>query len=362
MNIVIDARVINSSTGTYVERLLHYLQIIDSENNYTILIPSKDKDYWQPTASNFKVMFADFPNYSVSEQFEFKKMLNELNPDLVHFCMPQQPVGYKGKKVTTFHDLTLLKVYNTDKNWLAFKIKQQIGRYVFKSVAKSSTYIISPTEYTKNDLIGTFKTDKDKIVVTYESAEIKQEGVEEYDVPFKKFIYNVGRHSEYKNIKRLAAAHQILLEKFPDLGLVLANFPGKDADENKEFFKSKQYKNIHFTDRLKLSQRDWLYQHCEALVFPTLYEGFGLPGLEAMANKAPLISSNATCLPEVYGDAAIYFDPLDIDDMADKIDQVLSDDSLRSDLIQRGQEQFYKYSWEKMARETHAVYMKALKG
>jgi len=361
MNIVIDARVINSSTGTYVERLLHYLQIIDSDNDYTILIPSKDEQYWKPTAKNFKVKFADFPNYSISEQVGFKKMLEELNPDLVHFCMPQQPIGYKGKKVTTFHDLTLLKVYNTDKNWLIFKIKQQIGKFVFKSVAKSSDYIISPTEYTKQDIIKTFGTEKEKIIVTLESAEIKQDGIEKYDLSFDKFIYNVGRHSEYKNIKSLAAAHQKLLLKYPGLGLVLANFPGKDADENKEYFKEKGYKNIHFTDRLKLSQRDWLYQHCEALVFPSLYEGFGLPGLEAMANKAPLISSNATCLPEVYGDGAIYFDPLSVDDMVNKIDQVLSDSKLRADLIKRGTKQFNKYSWEKMAKETHAVYLKALK-
>ena len=360
MNIVIDARIVNSSTGTYVERLLHYLQIIDSVNNYTILIPSKDKDYWKPTAANFSVKFADFPNYSLAEQVGFNRMLQQLNPDLVHFCMPQQPILYKGKKVTTFHDLTLLKVYNTDKNWLMFKIKQQIGRHVFKSAVKNSTYIISPTEYTKKDLVDTFKTDSDKIIVTYESAEIKQNGVEEYPVPFKKFLYNVGRHSEYKNIKRLAAAHQKLLTKYPDLGLVLANYPGKDADANKEYFKSKDYKNILFTDRLKLSQRDWLYQNCEALVFPSLYEGFGLPGLEAMANHAPLISSTATCLPEVYGDGAIYFDPLNVNDMADKIDQVLSNNELRTNLIERGQAQYSKYSWEKMARETHAVYMKAL--
>src|SRR6478735_8523535 len=108
MHIAIDARIINSSTGRYVERLLHYLQEIDTVNRYTILVRQKDKDYWQPTANNFTTKVADFADYSFAEQIGFKQLLNELKPDLVHFCMPQQPVLYTGKSVTTIHDLTLL--------------------------------------------------------------------------------------------------------------------------------------------------------------------------------------------------------------------------------------------------------------
>jgi glycosyltransferase involved in cell wall biosynthesis len=89
-------------------------------------------------------------------------------------------------------------------------------------------------------------------------------------------------------------------------------------------------------------------------------EGFGLPGIEAMGLGAPVVSSNATCLPEVYGNAAIYFDPLDTDDIANKIDMVLSDNKLRDDLIKKGTKQFKKYSWKKMAKETYEVYIKAL--
>ncbi|MBC7943336.1 glycosyltransferase family 1 protein, partial [Candidatus Saccharibacteria bacterium] len=106
MHIVIDARIINSSTGRYVERLLHYLQEVDDLNSYTVLVPSKDEHFWTPTADNFIVKTADFANYSLAEQIGFKKFLDQLQPDLVHFCMPQQPVFYTGAKVTTFHDLT----------------------------------------------------------------------------------------------------------------------------------------------------------------------------------------------------------------------------------------------------------------
>src|SRR5690606_7633188 len=128
------ARIINSSTGTYVERLLHYLQDIDKDNNYTILVRRKDRKYWKPRNSNFCVVIAEFDNYSFGEQLGFKKLLDSLHADLVHFCMPQQPVLYSGKKITTIHDLTLMKTYNSDKNWFVYKMKQSIGRFVFKSV------------------------------------------------------------------------------------------------------------------------------------------------------------------------------------------------------------------------------------
>ena len=129
-HIAIDARIISSTTGRYVERLLTYLQDIDQVNTYSVLVCAKDENYWKPTNPHFTVRIADFDNYSLAEQTKFHRLLQSLKPDLVHFCMPQQPIGYKGKKITTFHDLTLVKTYNSDKNWLVFHVKQLIGKYV----------------------------------------------------------------------------------------------------------------------------------------------------------------------------------------------------------------------------------------
>lgn len=359
--IVIDARIINSTTGRYVEKLLHYLQKIDSKNEYVVLIPSKDENYWKPTAKNFSVVFCDIKNYSIKEQTKFNLFLESLKPDLVHFCMPQQPILYKGRTVTTFHDLTLLKTYNDDKNWFKYKTKQQLGKSVFKKAAKNSTQIIVPSEYTKNDLVDFAKIPKSKITVTYEAADIKDTKPAKVTLPFKKFILYVGKQSSYKNIRRLAEAHQKLLKKHPDLGLVLVNQKDKAVLKNESLFKKLGYKNIHFTGRLNDSRLAWLYKNCEAYVFPSLFEGFGLPGLEAMGFQTPIVSSNATCLPEIYGKAAVYFDPLDADDMFNKINKVLTDTKLRSKLATQSKKQFSKYSWEKMAKETLEVYDKALK-
>jgi glycosyltransferase involved in cell wall biosynthesis len=361
-HIAIDARIINSSTGMYIERVLSYLQQIDKVSRYSVLVRDKDKDFWKPTGDNFHVRVADFDNYSLAEQIGFKRYLDKLAPDLVHFCMPQQPILYKGKHVTTFHDLTLLNTYNSDKNWLVFHFKQLVGRFVFRRVLKTSKFILTPTKFTKNELL---KFDKklspDKIAVTPEAADILIDELTPYNHPFKQYIMYVGQQSDYKNIQRLGEAHQKLLQKHPDLGLILVGKINASALINKRYFESKGYRNILFTDFLPTPQRDWLYKNAAAYVFPSLMEGFGLPGLEAMGYGAPVVSSNATCLPEVYDDAAHYFDPLNTDDMARAIDDVLTNDKLRSSLIAEGYKQIAKYSWERTAKQTYGVYIDAIR-
>jgi glycosyltransferase involved in cell wall biosynthesis len=359
-HIVIDARIINSSTGRYVERLLTYLQSIEDEHRYTVLVPSKDLDFWNPTDERFTVMAADYDNYSFNEQFGYWRFLKKLTPDLVHFCMPQQPVLYRGKTVTTFHDLTLLKTYNSDKNWFSYRVKQFIGRFVFTRVAHKSSAIIVPTDFTGAEVQRYLHVSDKKITRTYEAADVTVGRTRSYELPFKQFLLYVGQQPDFKNIRALGDAHQKLLARHPDLGLVLVGRKKADAKSNEAYFAKKGYRNIVFTDFVEDEQRDWLYQHCAAYVFPSLMEGFGLPGLEAMACGAPVVSSNTTCLPEVYGDAAVYFNPHKPDSIARAIDSVISDKALRERLVALGYIQVSKYSWQRMAVKTHDVYTRVL--
>lgn len=359
-HIAIDARLINSTTGRYIERLIHYLELIDEKNSYSILVRRKDLDFYKPSNPRFSVVEADYADYSLGEQIGLRKLLDDLKPDLVHFCMPQQPVRYKGKKVTTIHDLTLLKTYNSDKNWFVYHFKQLVGKYVFRSVVENSAKIITPSKYTALDLSTSFPAANNKTVITYESADVDTNTLETYNHGFKHYILYVGQQSDYKNIRRLGEAHQLLLQKYPDLGLVLVGRKNASAKRNEDYFKSKKYNNILFTDFIPDSQKDWLYQNAEAYVFPSLMEGFGLPGLEAMGYGAPVVSSNATCLPEVYGEAAIYFDPFSTQDMAEKIAKVIDDKALRASMIEKGHAQLAKYSWERMAKQTLEVYEQVL--
>ena len=356
MHIAIDARIISSTSGRYVERLLSHLQDIDHTNTYSVLVRAKDRDYWKPTNKNFSIFVADFDNFSFAEQIGFKKFLDNLKADLVHFCMPQQPVLYKGKKVTTFHDLTLVKTYNSDKNWFVFHAKQLVGKYAFKSIAKSNDHIIAISEFTKKELVDFTSIENKKVTVTYEASDITSTASKTYKLPFKQYILYVGNQSDYKNIKRLGDAHQKLLKTYPDLGLVLAGSKNASALANESYFIKKNYKNIFFTGFVSDAELNWLYTHTTAYVFASLMEGFGLPALEAMGRGAPVVSSNATCLPEIYGKAAHYFDPTSSDDIARAITEVLGNEKLRQKLSKDGYEQIKKYSWKRMAEQTLKVY------
>ena len=366
MHIAIDARIINSSTGRYVERLLHYLEQIDTENHYSVLVRDKDETFWTPTNDNFQVRVADYDNYSLEEQTKFKRFLDDLQPDLVHFCMPQQPILYQGRVVTTIHDLTLLNTYNSDKNWLVYHVKQLVGRFVFKRVARKSVYVLTGTQYVKQTLLEYMRIPDDKVIVTLEAADIPDVTPQPYqELTNTNYIMYVGSQSDYKNIRRLILAHQQLLAAHPKLQLVLVGkttgINGKAAGRNKEWVETEGFSNVIFTGFVPDEQLAWLYTNARAYIFPSLMEGFGLPGLEAMLYGTPVISSNATCLPEVYGEAAAYFDPADVNDMTTVIDGVISDEPTRKRLAAAGVKQVAKYSWKRMASQTHDVYMNAVK-
>lgn len=360
--IAIDARIINSSTGRYVERLLTYLQEVDTTNHYIVLVPSKDKGYWKPTAKNFEIRTVNYKNYSFGEQIGFCTYLYDLKADLVHFCMPQQPLLYLNPHVTTVHDMTLLKTYSSDKNWFVYHAKQLVGRVVFFLIAHTSKRIITDATFTAGEYASFSHINKSKIRPIHLAAELLSEKPMQpaQVADSSEFLLYVGQQNDYKNIRRLMQAHQVLRADRPELELVLVGSLNESAKRNRRWAEEKGLQGIVFTGFVSDDELAWLYKNCRSYVFPSLMEGFGLPGLEAMMHDAPVASSNATCLPEIYGDAAKYFDPTSVHDMADTIAGIIDDEGARKDLVARGQKQAKKYSWKKMAEETHAVYMKAL--
>lgn len=359
-HIVIDARMINSSTGRYMERLLTHLQRLDTSNRYSIIVPEKDRTYWKPSNPNFSIVIADFKPYSFAEQFAFCRFLQAMNADLVHFTMPQQPILYHQPHVTTFHDLTLLKTYNSDKNWFIYHAKQLVGWFVFFIAAHTSRAIITPSEYTKHELQRFAGIHANKVTVSYEAADKLAAKPVPYTLPSDEYLLYVGQQSDYKNIKRLILAHQELLKTHPKLYLVLAGSRNKSLEMNERWAAKNDCKHVLFTGFVSDGELAWLYKNAACYVFPSLMEGFGLPGLEAMRAGCPVVSSDATCLPEIYGNAARYFNPTDTGDMVSKIGQVLTDQPLRERLIQNGATRAAEFSWERMARQTLEVYKLAI--
>jgi glycosyltransferase involved in cell wall biosynthesis len=360
-HIVFDAREYTTTTGRYVFRLLQYLEKIDTENDYTFLLKPKDLHVYQYTNPRFTKVSCPYKEFTFGEQLGFRKQIEQLKPDLVHFPLVQQPVLYQGKVVTTMQDLTTVRFRNPSKNPPVFWIKQQVYKWVNKRVAKKSQAIITPSEFVKEDVASFTRVKPGKITVTYEAADaIANEPEPVAGLENVPFIMYLGRPTPHKNLPRLVEAFKRLKATHPDLKLVLAGKKDVLYEKIEQVVKQQNTPDVVFTDFVSEGQLRWLYEHCAAYIFPSLSEGFGLPGLEAMTHGAPVVSSNATCLPEIYSDAAHYFDPVDIDDMAKRIGEVLDDPDLRHKLVALGYEQVKKYSWQRMAEQTLAVYRSVL--
>jgi glycosyltransferase involved in cell wall biosynthesis len=365
MKIVIDAREYPTSTGRYVRKLLEYLENIDaeSERQYIVLIKSADFDSYQPKASNFTKVKSDFKEFTFSEQIGLLRHIRNLKPGLVHFAKDHQPILYSGKVVTTMHDLTTARFYNPAKSWLYFKFKQLVYTFVVKTVARKSASIITISNFVRDDIVQYAKINRDKIVVTYEAADKISAPTEAMpNIGSKPYLLYVGRNQPHKNIQRFIDAFAILKKTKPDLKLVLVGKKDELSEKHEAYAAAHKIADVIFTGYVSEGQLRWLYENCSCYVFPSLSEGFGLPPLEAMIHGAPVASSNATCLPEINGDAAHYFNPLDTNDMAKKIAEVLDSDALRQELIQKGAAQVKKYSWQRMAEQTLEVYQKVLGG
>lgn len=223
-----------------------------------------------------------------------------------------------------------------------------------RKVIKNATRIIAISENTKKDIVDILAVDPGKIDVVYHGVSMaaNQDSIFE-ELPERYLLFVGGRYS-YKNFQRFLDVFSLLVKDDKDLFLICV---GNDFDLNE----------LRLIEKLRLNNNIFqicapdnalaeLYSKAELFVFPSLYEGFGLPILEAYACHCPVALSNTSCFPEIAGDAAVYFDPYSIDDMANTIKSVLYDRNKRNDLIVRGRERLKLYSWDKSVRETERVY------
>jgi glycosyltransferase involved in cell wall biosynthesis len=363
-HIVIDARIRRSSTGRYTDRLLAHLQNIDHYHRYTVLLQPDDP--WKPTAANFHTKPCPFPQFSLNptDQIRFAKQLHQLKPDLVHFTMTQQPLLYFGRIVTTTHDLTMFEFVRRGKtNPLVYRVKIRLYKFLMWMAHRKSRWIIVPTRTVAKEVADMQPFTAYKIAVTPEATEppLSVPGVQPVGVSGD-FIMYVGTAFPHKNLPKLIESFDILTKTFPKLKLVLVGKKEVHYEELETWARNRPSReNIIFTGFVSDESLKWLYQHCQAYVFPSLSEGWGLPPLEAMSHGAPVVASRASCIPEVLGDAAYYFNAKDEKDIAEKVTDVLKDKKLREKLIAAGEEQVKKYSWEQMAQETLVIYKSSLR-
>jgi glycosyltransferase involved in cell wall biosynthesis len=277
--------------------------------------------------------------------------------------------------VVTIHDLILTKFKTiratTLSPWL-YHLKNFFYRIIIKRALKKSKKIITVSNFTKNDIIEQFKIPADKIEVTYEGVANLAKGsdslfitkldqskvLNSYSIE-NSFLLYVGNAYPHKNLDFLLRAFKVLYQEDQSLRLVLVGqedyFYRQIKDLDFELFPNNS--PVIFTGYVPDNELEILYQQALLYAFPSLYEGFGLPPLEAMAKSCPVLSSQAASMPEILGSAAMYFDPRDQADFLKKSRELISNEVLRLELIERGREQVKKYSWWDCALATREIYL-----
>ncbi len=364
-HIVIDARIRPASTGRPVDRLLDRLQKLDHKNRYTVIL--KSDDAWQPSANNFMAVHTRVPifSFNILNQLHYSWHIRSLKPDLVYFTLtPQQPLLYRGPFITLTHDLGMLTYARPGRlpGWL-HAIRMWGYRLLLWDAHKRARQIVTPTQFVADDVNKFHLVTNRKTTVIWQACDTPDSShVAAPKRRPKEFIMYVGSSFPHKNLDNLISAYHLLRQQHPKLTLVLVGKKEKYKQALEQWAHEHDLQDgVLFLDFIPDAEVAWYYQNARAYVFASLSEGFGLPGLEAMAHGCPVVSSNASCLPEVHGDAAHEFDPTDIHDMAAKIDEVISDDVLRNTLIQKGHKNTRRFSWDTFARKHIELFNDTLK-
>jgi glycosyltransferase involved in cell wall biosynthesis len=230
--------------------------------------------------------------------------------------------------------------------------------------------IITPSESTKRDLVSVLKFPPENIVVTPEGSEKKfrlhsQKEIEAIKQKYKlpdRYVLFVSRWERYKGLTALIEAYQLLIDKFPDLALVICGQPAPQSPEVAQLIYDKQAKGLNIITPGFVNDDDLaaIYSAASVYVHPSWYEGFGIMILEAFASGVPVVTSNISSLPEVVGEAGLLINPHKPSEIASATERILSQPKLAEELRRRGLERVKQFSWAKMAKLTHQVYMQVL--
>ncbi|MBI3307215.1 MAG: glycosyltransferase family 4 protein [Candidatus Omnitrophica bacterium] len=340
--------------GVYTQNLLDHLQEKPS-NGVQFYFYHTDKGSDLNTPSRLRW-----------ENMELPRKARKDRLDLLHIPAFAPPVFKPCKIVVTVHDL----IGMICPNQLGWPSRCYWGTWLPQAVRRAD-FIIADSECTKRDLMGRLRVAEEKIRVIYPSghegfsphvsAESLQALREQFGIPEKYFLC-VGTLEPRKNLIRvLKAFAQFLQKKSSDFRLVIVG--SKDFAHGEMFKKllaqtALAPERVIFTGYIPQSHLNALYAGAQALIFPSLYEGFGIPILEAMACGTPVLTSTVSSLPEVAGNAAYLVDPLNTDAIAQGITELSKNEQLRSELRQKGFEQIKRFSWKETARQTLEVYKK----
>ncbi|HEX6573624.1 MAG TPA: glycosyltransferase family 1 protein [Gemmatimonadaceae bacterium] len=347
-------------TETYARSLIKAFSRQDDDNEYSIFLNRESADLDVTPAENFSRVICpvNATNRAVRygwEQGAMPLQLRKAKPDVVHSLGYVIPLAARGPQVVTVHDVN----YLGHKGW-----RTGIGRTAFRFFAERTVRradrIIAVSHFSRDEIVKHMKVDAGKIAVVHSAGReapprgprIASDAVRNIPRPY---IMAFSALSAHKNIPRLIAAFEKISSVVPHDLVLVGHMPVKTA-ARAEIESAGSTGRVHFTGYIPEADVAALLSNASIFAFPSLYEGFGLPLLDAQNAGVPVVCSSAGSLPEIAGDSAILFDPHSEEDIAKALKRGLLDTDLRRRLVEKGHENARRFSWDRTARETLDVY------
>lgn len=364
MRVAIDARKLHDfGIGTYIRNLLRHLARLDGETEYVLLCQSRDRALGPTLGGNFRVEVDSSPPYSIREQFSIPWSLLRMRPALFHEPHYVLPPLTRCPSVVTVHDCIHLRF----PQYLPNRAASTYARTQMSSAVRRSDRVLTVSEASKRDILSFFDVPPEKVTVIYNAIDERfaspppddeiHRVAERYQL-HDTFALYVGNVKPHKNVERLIDALHVLRARGMDhLSLVvIGDELSKYASLRRAVHRYNLHKFVRFLGYLPDETLAIVYRLASVFVFPSLYEGFGLPPLEAMACGTPVVTSNVSSLPEVVGDAALLVDPSDAACIADAVQRVLTEPDLRASLRERGLARAREFSWDRSVRQIRTIY------
>ncbi|MEO5579572.1 MAG: glycosyltransferase family 1 protein [Gemmatimonadaceae bacterium] len=349
-------------TETYARSLIHALAAEDADNEYVVFLNKESADLDVTPGPNFRRVVCPFIAHRRAVRYAWEQaalplQLLKASPDLVHNLGYVGPLAARCPQVVTVHDLNYLG--HTGR-------RSAVGRRAFRFFVESSVWradrVITISRFSRDEIVKHLHIAPEKVSVIHLGGQEEMDEIPVQRSETSKTVRSIGRPfvlafsslSAHKNIPRLISAFARISSEVPHALVLVGHLPEK-AQIRAEI-ESAGSDRIRFTGYLPDEDVRALMRNASLFVFPSVYEGFGLPILDAQHAGVPVACSSAASLPEVAGDGAVLFDPLSVDDIARALRQCLLDMNLRETLLQRGHENARRFSWGRTARETLEVY------
>ena len=375
MRIAIDIRKINQfGVGTYIWNLVRNIAAIDSRNEYLLIGSHRNFHELGPLPPTFRQLYQPEQDGFWRNNTVIPLALKRLHVDVVHVPHHEAPFVIGSNLVVTIHDCVHLLFPQEDSS----KLHNYRAYLRTKRVVEKAKHVLAVSRSTKHDLMNIFELHDSKISVVHNAlderfvfapvSDERKRVLERYQLKDPFVLYS-GRIRPHKNLHRLIEAFAVLKselaenERYKNLKLIII---GDELSKHQYLrltvIRSGAQQDVRFFGFVPYPILRVFYQAAELFAFPSLYEGFGLPPLEAMANRAPVLASNTSSLPEVLEDAAVLVNPENVFDIARGMKLILTDDAVRQKLIQKGVDQVGKFSWKVAAQKVLETYELAAAG